>query len=93
MHVTSVGIDLGKTTFHLVALDDHGKVVIKKKFSRRQLLSARHKASSKSRSLQKRQCDEQNSGRGAKRNPTRVRFHGCTPWVAALFPVPYIRPK
>jgi transposase len=38
MHITSIGIDLGKTTFHLVALDDHGKVVIKKKFSRKQLL-------------------------------------------------------
>jgi transposase len=38
MQVASVGIDLGKTTFHLVALDDHGKIVIKKKFSRKQLL-------------------------------------------------------
>jgi transposase len=39
MHIASIGIDLGKTTFHLVALDDHGKVVIKKKFSRKQLLT------------------------------------------------------
>jgi len=39
MHIASVGIDLGKTTFHLVALDDHGKVVIKQKFSRKQLLA------------------------------------------------------
>jgi transposase len=39
MHISSVGIDLGKTTFHLVALDDHGKVVIKQKFSRKQLLA------------------------------------------------------
>ena len=39
MQVASVGIDLGKTTFHLVALDDHGKIVIKKKFSRKQLLA------------------------------------------------------
>ena len=38
MQVASVGIDLGKTTFHLVALDDHGKIVINKKFSRKQLL-------------------------------------------------------
>ena len=30
MHITSIGIDLGKTTFHLVALDDRGKVVIKR---------------------------------------------------------------
>lgn len=39
MHIASVGIDLGKTTFHLVALDDYGNVVIKKKFSRKQLLA------------------------------------------------------
>jgi transposase len=39
MHIASVGIDLGKTTFHLVALDEHGRVVIKKKFSRQQLLA------------------------------------------------------
>jgi transposase len=39
MHIASVGIDLGKTTFHLVALDDHSNVVIKKKFTRPQLLA------------------------------------------------------
>jgi hypothetical protein len=39
MHIASIGIDLGKTTFHLVALDNHGKIVIKKKFSRKQLLA------------------------------------------------------
>src|SRR5947209_975116 len=39
MHIASVGIDLGKTTFHLVALDTNSKVVIKKKFSRQQLLT------------------------------------------------------
>ena len=39
MHIASVGIDLGKTTFHLVALDDRGKVVVRKKFSRKQLLA------------------------------------------------------
>ncbi len=39
MHIASVGIDLGKTTFHLVALDEHGKTVIKKKFSRKQLVA------------------------------------------------------
>jgi transposase len=38
MQIASVGIDLGKTTFHLVALDDDGQVVIKKKFTRQQLL-------------------------------------------------------
>ena len=39
MNIASIGIDLGKTSFHLVALDEHGKVVIKKKFSRKQLLA------------------------------------------------------
>ena len=39
MQIASIGIDLGKTTFHLVALDEHGKAVIKKKFSRKQLLT------------------------------------------------------
>jgi transposase len=39
MTIASVGIDLGKTTFHLVALDDHGKVVARSKFSRQQLLA------------------------------------------------------
>ncbi len=34
MHIASIGIDLGKTTFHLVALDDHSNIVIRKKFSR-----------------------------------------------------------
>jgi transposase len=38
MQTHTVGIDLGKTTFHLIALSEHSRVVIKKKFSRRQLL-------------------------------------------------------
>jgi len=39
MHIASIGIDLGKTTFHLVALDEHSKVVIRRKFSRKQLVA------------------------------------------------------
>src|ERR1700723_1796712 len=39
MQIRSVGIDLGKTTFHLVALGDNGKVLVKKKFSQRQLIA------------------------------------------------------
>ena len=39
MQIRSVGIDLGKTTFHLVALGDHGKVLLKKKFTQRQLIT------------------------------------------------------
>jgi hypothetical protein len=37
MHITSIGIDLGKTTFHLVALGERNKVLIRKKFSRHRL--------------------------------------------------------
>jgi transposase len=36
LHV--LGIDLGKTVFHLVGLDSAGSVVIRKKCSRKQLL-------------------------------------------------------
>jgi transposase len=39
MQIRSVGIDLGKTTFHLVALGDSGKVLLKKKFTQRQLIT------------------------------------------------------
>ena len=39
MHIASIGIDLGKTTFHLVALGEHNKVLLRKKFSRPQLLA------------------------------------------------------
>ena len=33
MQILSVGIDLGKTTFHLVALSAAGKVLVRKKFT------------------------------------------------------------
>ncbi len=39
MQIHSVGIDLGKTTFHLVALGAAGKVLARKKFTRKQLLA------------------------------------------------------
>src|SRR5246500_2461858 len=39
MQVHSVGIDLGKTTFHLVVLGEAGKVLVRKKFTRQQLLT------------------------------------------------------
>src|ERR1700685_1981961 len=38
MQIRSVGIDLGKTTFHLVALGDNGKVLLRKKFTQKQLI-------------------------------------------------------
>jgi transposase len=39
MQIRSVGIDLGKTTVHLVALGDNGKVLLKKKFTQKQLIT------------------------------------------------------
>jgi transposase len=39
MQIRSVGIDLGKTTFHLVGLGAAGKVLVRKKFTQRQLLT------------------------------------------------------
>jgi transposase len=39
MQIRSVGIDLGKTTFHLVALGDNCKVLLKKKFTQKQLIA------------------------------------------------------
>jgi transposase len=38
MQIRSVGIDLGKTTLHLAALGDNGKVLLKKKFTQKQLI-------------------------------------------------------
>jgi hypothetical protein len=34
MQIASIGIDLGKATFHLVALGERNKVLVRKKFSR-----------------------------------------------------------
>src|SRR6202167_362840 len=39
MQIRSVGIDLGKTTFHLVALSAAGKVLLKKRFTQKQLIT------------------------------------------------------
>src|ERR1700744_5802248 len=39
MQIRSGGIDLGKTTFHLVGLGASGEVVVKKKFTQKQLLA------------------------------------------------------
>ncbi|MFY9938313.1 MAG: IS110 family transposase [Silvibacterium sp.] len=39
MQINSVGIDLGKTRFHLVALGAAGKVLVRKKFTRKQILA------------------------------------------------------
>src|ERR1044071_9160372 len=39
MRIASIGIDLGKTTFHLVALGERNKILLRRKFSRSQLLT------------------------------------------------------
>jgi transposase len=39
MQIRSVGIDLGKTTFHLVALGEGGRVLLRKKCSQKQLIT------------------------------------------------------
>ena len=39
MHITSIGIDLGKATFHLVAWGERNQVLVGKKFSRAPLLA------------------------------------------------------
>jgi transposase len=39
MQIASIGIDLGKTTFHLVALGERNKILLRKKVSRGQLLA------------------------------------------------------
>jgi transposase len=38
MDIHMIGIDLGKTVFHLVGLNQRGEVVLRKKLSRLQLL-------------------------------------------------------
>jgi transposase len=38
MELHTIGIDLGKTNFHLVGLNQRGEVVVRKRFSRAQLL-------------------------------------------------------
>ena len=38
MEIHTIGIDLGKTVFHVVGLNQRGEVVERKKFSRAQLL-------------------------------------------------------
>lgn len=38
MNIHTIGIDLGKTNFHVVGLNERGEVILRKKFSRAQLL-------------------------------------------------------
>jgi transposase len=38
MSVKVIGIDLGNTVFHVIGMDEHGSIVLKRTFSRSQLL-------------------------------------------------------
>ena len=38
MSIRTVGIDLGKTVFHLIGMDDNGNIVLRKRMSRAQLI-------------------------------------------------------
>ena len=37
--IATIGIDLGKNTFHLIGMDARGKIVLRRKIARRQLQS------------------------------------------------------
>ena len=39
MEISTLGIDLSKTTFHVIGLNARGEIVLRKKFSRKQLLA------------------------------------------------------
>jgi len=39
MRIVAIGIDLGKTVFHLVAMGERNRVLVRRKFSRQQLLA------------------------------------------------------
>ena len=38
--ITTIGIDLGKNTFHLIGMDARGRIVLRRKVSRGQLQSS-----------------------------------------------------
>ena len=38
MKIHTIGIDLGKTSFHLVGMSERGEVFVRKRFTRKQLL-------------------------------------------------------
>jgi transposase len=39
MKITTIGIDLGKTVFHLIGMDDRGAILLKKRVSRSQMVT------------------------------------------------------
>ena len=37
MKIQTIGIDLGKSVFHVIGLDESGKIILRRRFSRTQL--------------------------------------------------------
>ncbi len=37
MTIKQIGVDIGKTTFHVIGIDDDDRIVLRKQFSRSQL--------------------------------------------------------
>ena len=38
MTIKQIGVDIGKTTFHVIGMDDDDRIVLRKQFSRSQLV-------------------------------------------------------
>src|SRR5258708_27486745 len=84
MQIGSVGIELGKTTFHLVALGVAGKVLVKKKFTQKQLLA--HTANMQTSLIGLEACSGAHFlGRELRKQGHDVRL------IAAQFVKPYVK--
>ena len=81
MHIASIGIDLGRTTFHLVALGERSKVLFRKKFPRSQLLAYTTKLSHSLIGLE--------SCSGAHFLGGKLREHG---YQVRLIPAQFVKP-
>src|SRR6516162_8930802 len=81
MHIASIGIDLGKSTFHLVALGERSKVLVRKKCSRTQLLAYTANLPSSLIGLE--------ASRGAHFMGTALREQGHE---VRLIPAPFVKP-
>jgi transposase len=81
MHIASIGIDLGKTTFHLVALGERSKILVRKKLSRTQLLA--HTANLPPSRIGLEACRERFPGGGVREQGRGVRL------IPAQFVKPY----
>lgn len=78
MQIHSVGIDLGKTTFHLVALGASGRVLVRKEFNRKQLLA--HTANIQASLIGLEACSGAHFLGCALRKQGHAVAPDCTPW-------------